>query len=167
MEKLMYICWDAMAAWQQGNGSNKRLEGAKERLQLVRTNLMEEGNFDEAIKGCHGVFHTDSPIVKPSFDPKARRNHRTSCEKDDECAAFMCEKFISKACSSHLIVEIIEPSVKGTLNVLHSCAKNPSLRHVVLTSSSSTVRARDDFDPKIPLEESSWSSVYLYKKLQA
>ncbi|XP_044507484.1 tetraketide alpha-pyrone reductase 1 [Mangifera indica] len=110
-----------------------KLEGAKERLQLVRANLMEEGSFDEAIKGCHGVFHTASPVVKPSFDPKA---------------------------------EIIEPAVKGTLNVLRSCAKNPSLRRVVLTSSSSTVRARDDFDPKIPLDESSWSSVDLCEKRQ-
>ncbi|KAJ0051521.1 hypothetical protein Pint_02374 [Pistacia integerrima] len=101
-----------------------RLEGAKERLQLVRANLMEEGSFDEAIKGCHGVFHTASPV------------------------------------------EIIEPAVKGTLNVLRSCAKNPSLRRVVLTSSSSTVRARDDFDPQIPLDESSWSSVDLCEKLQ-
>lgn len=48
------------------------LEGAKERLQLVRANLMEEGSFDEAIKGCQGVFHTASPVIKPSSDPKAR-----------------------------------------------------------------------------------------------
>lgn len=47
------------------------LEGAKERLQLVRADLMEEGSFDDAIMGCLGVFHTASPVLKPSSDPKA------------------------------------------------------------------------------------------------
>ncbi|KAL4347240.1 hypothetical protein GQ457_17G012850 [Hibiscus cannabinus] len=109
------------------------LEGAKERLRLVRADLLEDGSFDDAIIGCQGVFHTASPVIKPSFDPKA---------------------------------EILEPAVKGTLNVLRSCKKNPSLRRVVLTSSSSTVRARDDFDFKTPLDESSWSSVQLCETLQ-
>ncbi|KAL9417334.1 hypothetical protein AB3S75_040336 [Citrus x aurantiifolia] len=110
-----------------------RLEGAKERLQIVRANLMDEGSFDDAINGCQGVFHTASPVLKPSSNPKA---------------------------------EIIEPAVNGTLNVLRSCQKNPSLRRVVLTSSSSTVRIRYDFDSKIPLDESSWSSVDLCESLQ-
>lgn len=47
------------------------LEGARERLQLVKANLMEEGSFDGAIMGCQGVFHTASPVLKPSSDPKA------------------------------------------------------------------------------------------------
>ena len=51
------------------------LEGAKERLQLVRADLMEEGSFDDAIMGCHGVFHTASPVLKPSSDPKASYKH--------------------------------------------------------------------------------------------
>lgn len=62
--------------------------------------------------------------------------------------------------------EILNPAIEGTLNVLRSCKKNPSLRRVVITSSSSTVRARDDFDPKIPVDESTWSSVELCEKLQ-
>ncbi|XVF44647.1 hypothetical protein PTKIN_Ptkin02bG0140600 [Pterospermum kingtungense] len=110
-----------------------RLEGAKERLKLVRADLLEGGSFDDAIMGCQGVFHTASPVIKPSFDPKA---------------------------------EILEPAVKGTLNVLGSCKKNPSLRRVVLTSSSAAVRARDDIDSKIPLDESSWSSLQLCESLQ-
>lgn len=47
-----------------------KLDGAKERLQLVRADLVEEGSFDEAIKDCKGVFHTASPVLKPSTDPK-------------------------------------------------------------------------------------------------
>ncbi|CAN7068799.1 unnamed protein product [Brassica oleracea var. botrytis] len=41
-----------------------------------------------------------------------------------------------------------------------------SLKGVVLTSSSSTVRIRDDFDPNIPLDESVWTSVELCKRFQ-
>ncbi|KAM5562862.1 hypothetical protein ABKV19_017844 [Rosa sericea] len=113
-----------------------RLEGAKERLRLVKADLVEEGSFDDAIFGCHGVFHSASPVpAKLSSDPKK---------------------------------EILDPAIEGTLNVLRSCKKNPSLRRVVLTSSSSAVRVRDgdDFDPNIPLDESSWSSVELCEKLQ-
>ncbi|XP_047172328.1 tetraketide alpha-pyrone reductase 1 [Vigna umbellata] len=63
--------------------------------------------------------------------------------------------------------QILEPAVKGTLNVLRSCRKNAALGRVVLTSSSSTLRVRDDFDPNIPLDESSWSSLEYCEKLQA
>ncbi|KAF8406777.1 hypothetical protein HHK36_008869 [Tetracentron sinense] len=116
------------------------LEGAKERLQLVKADLMEEGSFDDAIMGCDGVFHTASPVLEPKSDPKAML------------------LFFS--------AEILEPAIEGTLNVLRSCKKNPSLRRVVLTSSSSAVRVRLDFDPNIPLDESSWSSVELCERLQ-
>jgi hypothetical protein len=36
-------------------------------------------------------------------------------------------------------VELLDPAVKGTLNVLGSCAKHPSIRRVVLTSSVAAV----------------------------
>ncbi|KAL2456315.1 Tetraketide alpha-pyrone reductase 1 [Forsythia ovata] len=111
-----------------------RLEGAKERLRLVRGDLMVEGSFEEAVMGCDGVFHTASPVLgRSTTDPKG---------------------------------EILQPAINGTLNVLRSCRKNPSLKRVVLTSSSSTVRARDDFDPRVPLDESSWSSVELCERLK-
>lgn len=110
------------------------LEGAKERLVLVKGDLMEEGSFDGAIMGCEGVFHTASPVLgRPASDPKA---------------------------------EILKPAVEGTLNVLRSCKKNPFLKRVVLTSSSSTVRAREDYDPNVPLDESSWSSEILCERLK-
>ncbi|KAI3972636.1 hypothetical protein MKX01_019294 [Papaver californicum] len=110
-----------------------RLEGAKERLKLVKADLMTENSFDVAISGCDGVFHTASHVLGPKADPKT---------------------------------EILDPAIQGTLNVLKSCKKNPSLKRVVLTSSSSTVRVRDDFDPLIPLDESSWTSEELCRSLQ-
>ncbi|KAL5706994.1 Tetraketide alpha-pyrone reductase 1 [Ranunculus cassubicifolius] len=110
-----------------------KLEGAKERLEVVKADLMEEGSFDDAIMGCEGVFHTASPVLGPKSDPQT---------------------------------EILDPAVNGTLNVLRSCKKNPQLKRVVLTSSSSTVRVRDDINPAIPLDESSWSSIQLCQRLK-
>ncbi|KAL5706897.1 Tetraketide alpha-pyrone reductase 1 [Ranunculus cassubicifolius] len=110
-----------------------KLEGAKERLEVVKADLMEEGSFDDAIMGCEGVFHTASPVLGPKSDPQT---------------------------------EILDPAVNGTLNVLKSCKKNPQLKRVVLTSSSSTVRVRDDINPAIPLDESSWSSTQLCQRLK-
>lgn len=65
--------------------------------------------------------------------------------------------------------EILKPAIEGTLNVLRSCKKNPSLKRVVLTSSSSTVRARDDLDTNnnnVALDESSWSCELLCERLE-
>lgn len=41
----------------------RALDGANERLELFKADLLEEGSFDTAIEGCHGVFHTASPVL--------------------------------------------------------------------------------------------------------
>ncbi|KAL9689338.1 hypothetical protein QQ045_009722 [Rhodiola kirilowii] len=46
-----------------------KLDGAKERLKLMRAELTEEGSFDEAVAGCVGVFHTASPVFGNVSDP--------------------------------------------------------------------------------------------------
>ncbi|KAM6570274.1 hypothetical protein CsatB_018259 [Cannabis sativa] len=91
------------------------LDGAKERLHLFKSNLMEEGSFDSAISGCDGVFHTASPVIHSATDPQG---------------------------------EIIEPAVKGTLNVLRSCVKFSSVKKVIITSSMSSVLVNDK--PRTP-----------------
>ncbi|KAG7588708.1 NAD(P)-binding domain superfamily [Arabidopsis suecica] len=82
------------------------LEGVKERLHLFKADLLEQGSFDSAIDGCHGVFHTASPFFHDVKDPQA---------------------------------ELIDPAVKGTLNVLNSCTKASSVKRVVVTSSMAAV----------------------------
>jgi len=47
-----------------------KLDGAKERLQLFKADLLEEGSFDSAIQGCHGVFHIASPCLFLVTDPQ-------------------------------------------------------------------------------------------------
>ncbi|XP_052729044.1 phenylacetaldehyde reductase-like [Vigna angularis] len=44
------------------------LDGANERLNLVKANLLEEGCFDSAVEGCHAVFHTASPFFNDVKD---------------------------------------------------------------------------------------------------
>ncbi|KAK4842041.1 hypothetical protein QYF36_014786 [Acer negundo] len=82
------------------------LDGAKERLDIFKASLSEEGSFDSAIDGCEGVFHTASPVVFSTNDPQA---------------------------------DIVDAAVNGTLNVLKSCAKAPSVKRVVFTSSMAAV----------------------------
>ncbi|XP_057509337.1 tetraketide alpha-pyrone reductase 2-like isoform X1 [Actinidia eriantha] len=54
---------------------------------------------------------------------------------------------------------LIDPCIKGTLNVLGSCTKASSVRRVVLTSSCSSIRCRDDVQRVSPLNESHWSDL--------
>ncbi|KAK4605902.1 hypothetical protein RGQ29_000257 [Quercus rubra] len=51
---------------------------------------------------------------------------------------------------------MIDPCIKGTLNVLSSCSK-ASVKRVVLTSSCSSIRYRHDVQQVSPLNESHWS----------
>lgn len=108
------------------------INGAKERLRILRADLMEEGSFDEAINGVDGVFHVASPVLQPNnIDVK---------------------------------VNIIDPCIKGTLNVLSSCKKTSSIKRVVLTSSCSCIRNRCDATQISPLNESHWSDTEYCKR---
>ncbi|XWS68874.1 hypothetical protein CRYUN_Cryun04dG0131300 [Craigia yunnanensis] len=108
-------------------GFLRELGGAKERLKIMKADLMEEGSFDEAIQGVDGVFHTASPVLVP-YD----ENVQTT---------------------------LIDPCIKGTLNVLRSCSKASSVKRVVLTSSCSSIRYRFDLQKQqiSSLNESHWT----------
>nr|XP_009399213.1 PREDICTED: dihydroflavonol-4-reductase isoform X2 [Musa acuminata subsp. malaccensis] len=45
---------------------------------------------------------------------------------------------------NHVRTKILEPAVRGVINVLQACAKSGSVRKVVFTSSISTITAKDD-----------------------
>ncbi|KAM0825976.1 hypothetical protein ACQ4PT_069185 [Festuca glaucescens] len=44
------------------NAHLKTLEGAGERLQLVRADLLDYDSIASAVAGCEGVFHVASPV---------------------------------------------------------------------------------------------------------
>ncbi|KAI5081555.1 hypothetical protein GOP47_0001298 [Adiantum capillus-veneris] len=103
------------------------IPGATERLSLYEANLLEEGSFDEAIRGVDGVFHVASPVIVTNWqDPEK---------------------------------SFLEPCLKGTNNVLASCAKSTTIRRVVLTSSCSSIRYDFYEHNNAPsLDESYWSN---------
>ncbi|KAI3449978.1 hypothetical protein Pfo_006643 [Paulownia fortunei] len=110
------------------------LDGAKERLHLIKANLLEEGSFDAVVDGCDGVFHTASPFFLATTDPQA---------------------------------ELIDPALKGTLNVLRSCAKTPSISRVVLTSSIVAVFANGKpRTPEVLVDETWWSDPEFCRQMQ-
>ncbi|KAJ7537096.1 hypothetical protein O6H91_12G097100 [Diphasiastrum complanatum] len=49
-----------------------KLFGAKERLQLVEADILDERSLDAALSGCEGVFHTASPVIFYVDDPQAQ-----------------------------------------------------------------------------------------------
>ncbi|KAL1545002.1 phenylacetaldehyde reductase-like [Salvia divinorum] len=110
------------------------LDGAKERLHLMKANLLEEGSFDSVVNGCEAVFHTASPFYHAVTDPQA---------------------------------ELIDPAVKGTLNVLGSCAKAPSVKRIVLTSSIAAVAYNGKpRTPEVVVDETWWSSPEVCEQMQ-
>ncbi|KAL6966524.1 hypothetical protein U1Q18_032303 [Sarracenia purpurea var. burkii] len=62
-------------------------------------------------------------------------------------------------------VELIDPALKGTLNVLGSCAKTPSIKRVVLTSSIAAVAYnRRPRTPEVVVDESWFSDPEFLKQ---
>ncbi|CAI9761980.1 unnamed protein product [Fraxinus pennsylvanica] len=106
-------------------GFLRELNGAEDRLKIMKADLLLEGSFDEAVEGVDGVFHTASPVLVP-YDNNVQEN-------------------------------LIDPCIKGTVNVLNSCKKATNLKRVVLTSSCSSIRYRYDVQQVCPLNESHWS----------
>ncbi|KAM0948816.1 putative cinnamyl-alcohol dehydrogenase [Dioscorea sansibarensis] len=103
----------------------RALDGASERLQLFKANLLEEGSFDAAFDGCECVFHTASPCFLVTEDPQA---------------------------------DLIDPAVKGTLNVLGSCVKISSIKRVVMTSSMAAVLFNGRCTHDVMIDETWFSS---------
>nr|UUJ74919.1 cinnamoyl-CoA reductase [Cephalotaxus hainanensis] len=111
VEKIGYL-WD--------------LPGAKERLKIMKADLLEESSFDDAVDGVDGVFHTASPVLVP-YDHNIKET-------------------------------LIDPCVNGTINVLKSCSRSPSVKRVVLTSSCSSIRYDYNTQQISHLDESHWSN---------
>eukprot|EP00127_Corallochytrium_limacisporum_P006814 Clim_evm29s236 gene=Clim_evmTU29s236 len=80
------------------------LPGADKNLKLFEADLLKDGSFQEALKGCDGAFHTDSPFF---FEVK-----------DDEDAQ----------------KSLLDPAVQGTKNFLNGAAEAGVKRIVLTSS---------------------------------
>ncbi|CAH9107961.1 unnamed protein product [Cuscuta epithymum] len=88
-----------------------------DRLKLFKADLNEEGSFDEAVRGCDGVFH-----VAASMEFGLQEKHNND---------------------NYVQEHVIDPAIRGTINVLKSCLKAYSVKRVVFTSSISTMTGQD------------------------
>ncbi|XVE50505.1 hypothetical protein DITRI_Ditri01bG0167500 [Diplodiscus trichospermus] len=112
------------------------LWGGGDRLRLFRADLVEEGSFDEAVKGCNGVFH-----VAASMEFHVNTN--------DNIEAYVRSN-------------IIDPAIKGTENLLKACLKSKSVKRVVFTSSISTITAKDSSGQWKPVVDESCQTTVDY-----
>ncbi|XP_050942712.1 putative anthocyanidin reductase isoform X1 [Cucumis melo] len=105
-----------------------------DRLRLFKADLREEGSFDEAVKGCDGVFHVAASMI---FNVDQQDN---------------IEEYVRK--------NVIDPEIKGTISLLKSCLKSESVKRVVLTSTISTLTGKDaDGERRRLVDESCQTSV--------
>lgn len=81
-------------------------ETASGQIRFFAANLLDEGAFDEAMKGCGTVFHTASPFTYDITDPQ---------------------------------LDLVDPAVNGTKNVLNAVNRTESVKRVVLTSSCAAI----------------------------
>ncbi|KAH1127780.1 hypothetical protein GYH30_016375 [Glycine max] len=88
-----------------------------DQLRFFQADLHEEGSFDEAVKGCIGVFHVAASM---EFNVRDKENNEAIVQAN-----------------------ITDPAIKGTINLLKSCLKSNSVKRVVFTSSISTITAKD------------------------
>ncbi len=109
------------------------------RLELVGGDLLEDGSYDEAVKGCDVVMHTASPYTLDVKDPQR---------------------------------DLVDPAVKGTLNVLSACRAADSVKRVIVTSSGAAIT--DEPIEGHRFTEADWNekssltrNAYYYSKVKA
>ncbi|PON84841.1 Hopanoid-associated sugar epimerase [Trema orientale] len=150
------------------------LDGAKERLHLFKANLLEEGSFDSAIDGCDGVFHTASPLIYSATDPQVDiflylgNLHKRETRFDDSFKyGFIMKPAMILDFTILFQADIIDPAVKGTLSVLRSCAKAPSVKRVVITSSMiSALMTVKPLTPDVVVDETWFSDPIFCENLK-
>ncbi|KAM1023939.1 hypothetical protein ACFX2I_037153 [Malus domestica] len=105
-----------------------KLEKASENLKLFKADLLDYNSLCSAVAGCSGIFHVASPVI-PS----------------------------ASVTNPQARVELIEPAVKGTLNVLSACLE-AKVKRVVVVSSISAVFVSPDWPKGQVKDETCWSA---------
>jgi len=82
-------------------------------IELVESDLLKEGSFDNAAQGCDFVIHVASPVTVGG-DPQTT---------------------------------LVDPAVKGTVNILEACKKSGTVKRLVITSSVAAIHCFNDDNP--------------------
>lgn len=64
-----FVLMAATVADDPKNAHLKALDGAAERLILCKADLLDYDAICRAVQGCHGVFHTASPVTDDPVSP--------------------------------------------------------------------------------------------------
>nr|ABK27038.1 unknown [Picea sitchensis] len=103
------------------------LPGAQERLRLFKADLCEEGSFDSAIHGCHGVFHVATPMEFGSKDPEneivnaavqGTLNVLKSCKRAESVRRVVFTSSLSAAIPFDKSLLVIDESCWTSLDVI-------------------------------------------------
>ncbi|KAL6183882.1 hypothetical protein ACLB2K_045292 [Fragaria x ananassa] len=120
----------------------KKLDKASENLKLFKADLLNYDSLRTAIEGCDGVFHVASPVPSGSVpNPEASVSNYS---------------LILVLAVANMLVEIIEPAVKGTLNVLKASLE-AKVKRVVFVSSVAAVSVNPAWAEGQVLDETCWS----------
>jgi anthocyanidin reductase len=91
------------------------ISGAAERLKLFRGELSEDGSYDAAVAGCHGVFHVATPIDFAPKDP----------ENDVIKPAINGTLNVLKSCTkSKTVKRVVVTSSAATVSINESAEQN-------------------------------------------
>ncbi|KAI3745733.1 hypothetical protein L6452_08139 [Arctium lappa] len=117
---------------EKKNGHLKKLEGAEERLQLFKADLLDYEDLCAAFAGCTGVLHVASPVPGRNV-PNPQ-------------------------------VQLLDPAILGTQNVLNACLKT-KVDKVVVISSGSAVLLNPDWPSNQEMDESCWTDIEYAKSI--
>ena len=118
-----------------------------------------------AIDGARGVFHLASPVTLQTEDPEAIPS--PSQQSPDRCLPQLQNPIalVDNPLILLLQKELLEPAVKGTLNVLRA-AKDCGAGRVVLMSSQAAMLPNPNWPADKVIDEDCWADAELLKKLQ-
>lgn len=134
------------------------LPGATERLSIWRADLAEEGSFDDAIRGCTGVFHVATPMDFESKDPEVSVvSKRRSCPCPVRSTSILHARVNAAIDWLLLQNEVIKPTVEGMMSIMRACKDAGTVRRIVFTSSAGTVNIEERQRPVY--DHDNWSDV--------
>ncbi|RWR72747.1 cinnamoyl-CoA reductase 2 [Cinnamomum micranthum f. kanehirae] len=133
------------------NAHLKKLERAEENLHSSRPTCWTMALLSAAITGCSGVFHVASPGLLLLAINEALTYNYTYAQR------IFCGGFLGPA--SHITilqVDLIEPAVTGTVNVLKACSE-AGVKRVVVVSSGAAILMNPNWPKDKVMDEDCWS----------